>query len=73
MHPVSKYLSRTDELCTWLCVWSLRTESETDSTLMKWDLIKRVTRTESKGIITHCAHCKEEADSEERDGVGAEK
>lgn len=44
----------------------LRTESETDSTLMKWDLIKRVTRTESKGIITHCA-LQEEADSEERE------
>ena len=46
----------------------LRTESETDSALMKWDLVKRVTRTESKRIITHCAHRKEEEDGEEREG-----
>ena len=49
----------------------LRTESETDSTLMKWDLVKRVTRTESKGIITvHTAKRKRIVRKES--GVGAE-
>ena len=49
----------------------LRTESETDSTLMKWDLVKRVTRTESKGIITvHTA--KRTQIVRKESGVGAE-